>query len=304
MNFDLMRLVAALLVVVSHTFPLSGQAPLTIRGVEDLGALGVSIFFVISGYLVTASYLRDPKTYLLKRVLRIEPGLIASLVATVVLLGFVTTAPAAEYWREAGLYVLRNALLYPATYELPGVFQAVPMAGVVNGVLWTLRLEFTFYIVLLLIRARLPLVLALLAACTVVFVVMTFTHPQWAGEQLTRIVFLAARNGLLFFAGAALQLSRTRVPLWLGGVSVLAFPFLGPLALPTAVLGLARPGKLPADLSYGVYIYAFPAQQVLAANGQLNLVTAVLAVIPFAMASWFLVERPALKLKPGPRPAW
>jgi len=304
MNFDLMRLVAALLVVVSHTFPLSGQAPLTIRGVEDLGALGVSIFFVISGYLVTASYLRDPKTYLLKRVLRIEPGLIASLVATVVLLGFVTTAPAAEYWREAGLYVLRNALLYPATYELPGLFQAVPMAGVVNGVLWTLRLEFTFYIVLLLIRARLPLVLALLAACTVVFVVMTFTHPQWAGEQLTRIVFLAARNGLLFFAGAALQLSRTRVPLWLGGVSVLAFPFFGPLALPTAVLGLARPGKLPADLSYGVYIYAFPAQQVLAANGQLNLVTAVLAVIPFAMASWFLVERPALKLKPGPRPAW
>jgi len=304
MNFDLMRLIAALLVVVSHTFPLAGQAPLTIRGVEDLGALGVSIFFVISGYLVTASYQRDPKTYLLKRVLRIEPGLIASLVVTVVLLGFVTTAPAPEYWREAALYVLRNALLYPATYELPGVFQAVPMAGVVNGVLWTLRLEFTFYIVLLLIRARLPLVLTLLAACTAVFVVMSFTHPHWADDQLTRIAFLAARNGLLFFAGAALQLTRTRVPLWLGGASVLAFPFLGPLVLPTAVLGLARPGKLPADLSYGVYIYAFPIQQVLAAYGQLNLATAVLAVIPFAVASWFLVERPALKLKPGPRPAW
>ena len=76
MNFDLMRLLAALLVVVSHTFPLSGQPPLRIVGVEDLGALGVSIFFVISGYLVTGSYRRDPRSYLIKRLLRIEPGLI------------------------------------------------------------------------------------------------------------------------------------------------------------------------------------------------------------------------------------
>ena len=304
MNFDLMRLVAALLVVVSHTFPLAGQPPFRILGVEDLGALGVSIFFVISGYLVSASYLRDPKSYLFKRVLRIEPGLIASLVVTVILLAFVTTAPPAEYWRAAGLYVVRNALLYPATYELPGVFQAVPLAGVVNGVLWTLRLEFTFYVILMLIRARLPLVLAITGLCAVVWLVMTFAQPQWAGEKLTRIAFLGARNGLLFFAGAALQLTRARVPLWLGGVSVVAFPLLGPLALPSAVLGLARPGKLPADLSYGIYIYAFPLQQALAAWGNLNLLTAVLSVIPFALASWFLVERPALALKPGPRPAW
>ena len=304
MNFDLMRLIAALLVVVSHTFPLAGEPPFTIRGVEDLGALGVSVFFVISGYLVTASYLRDPKSYLLKRVLRIEPGLIASLVVTVVLLSFVTTAPQSEYWREGALYVLRNALLYPATYELPGVFQTVPLAGVVNGVLWTLRLEFTFYVVLFLVRARLPLVLVLLAACAAVTVVMTFTHPGWADDRLTRIAFLGARNGLLFFAGAAIHLLAWRIPIWLGAASVVAFPFLGPLALPTAVLGLARPGKLPADLSYGVYIYAFPLQQVLAAYGQLNVATAVLAVVPFALMSWFLVERPALKLKPGPRPAW
>lgn len=304
MTFDLMRLVAALLVVVSHTFPLAGQAPLRILGVEDLGALGVAVFFVISGYLVSGSYERDPKSYLFKRILRIEPGLIASLLVTVGLLAFITTAPAAEYWPAAAMYVVRNALLYPATYALPGVFQDVPMAGVVNGVLWTLRLEFTFYVVLLLIRARLSLVLALTAICAVVTVTMTFTHPDWAQDKLTRVVFLGARSGMLFFAGAAIQLSRRKVPLWLGGASVVAFPLLGPLALPTAVLGLARPGKLPADLSYGVYIYAFPLQQMLAAHGQLNVLTAVLAVLPFAAASWFLVEKPSLKLKPGPRPAW
>lgn len=304
MNFDLMRLIAALLVVVSHTFPLAGEAPLLIRGVEDLGALGVSIFFVISGFLVTASYRRDPKTYLAKRILRIEPGLIASLVVTVALLAFVTTAPAAEYWRGAVMYVVRNALLYPATYELPGVFEAAPMAGVVNGVLWTLRLEFTFYLVLMLTRAKPALIYGLLVLCTSVWLAMTFLTPDWADERSARIAFLAARNGMLFFAGAALQLRGGQVPLWLGVASAAAFPLIGPLALPTAVLGLARPGKLPADLSYGVYIYAFPVQQWLAIQGQLNVATAVVAVVPFALASWFLVEKPALRLKPGPRPAW
>jgi len=302
MNFDLMRLIAALLVVISHTFPLSGQPALTIRGVEDFGALGVSIFFVISGYLVTASYERDPKSYLLKRILRIEPGLIASLVVTVILLSFVTTAPAAQYWREAGLYVVRNALLYPATYDLPGVFEHAPMAGVVNGVLWTLRLEFTFYLVLMLVRANLKLVLGLAALCAALWLGVATTTPEWGDDRLARIALLVGRNGFLFFAGSALWLTRAKVPLWLGGLSAAAFPFVGPLALPSAVIGLSRPGRLPADLSYGVYIYAFPIQQQLAMAGKLNVVTAVLAVLPFAAASWFLVEKPAMRLKPGGAP--
>ena len=299
MSFDLMRLIAALLVVVSHTFPLSGQPPLTLRGVEDLGALGVSIFFVISGYLVAASYVRDPKTFLVKRLLRVEPGLIAALAVTVAALSFVSTAPTADYWPRALLYVARNAVFLPGDHDLPGVFATTPVVGVVNGVLWTLRLEVAFYVVLLVIRADLRVVLVIGGVCALAWAAISFLQPQWAAERETRIAFLAARNGLLFFAGAALQLARVQVPLWVGGLSALAFPFVGAPALPLAVLGLARPGKLPADLSYGIYIYAFPVQQLLAAHGRLNLFTAILAVLPFAAASWFLVERPALRLKPG-----
>ncbi|MBW8813485.1 MAG: acyltransferase [Caulobacterales bacterium] len=304
MTFDLMRLIAALLVVVSHTFPLSGQPALEIMGVEDFGALGVSIFFVISGYLVTASYQRNPRTYILKRLLRIEPALIASLVLTVLVLSRVTTATPAEYWPAAGMYVLRNAALYPATYYLPGVFQSVPVAGVVNGVLWTLRLEFSFYLLLLLVGARRSFVMFILLICAILWASLHDAAPHWAADKLTRIVFLTARNGFLFFAGAALQLVGKRVPLWLGIASALVFPFAGVTVLPTAVLGLSRPGKLPADLSYGIYIYAFPVQQLLAQAGKLNILTAVLAVVPFAVASWFLIERPAQRLKPGPPPAW
>ena len=299
-----MRLAAALLVGVSHTFPLAGQPALTIRGVEDLGALGVSVFFVISGYLVAASYERDPKTYLIKRILRIEPALIVSLLATVMLLAPFSAAPAGEYWPAAGLYVLKNALLYPATYELPGVFEANALPHVVNGALWTLRLEFTFYLLLMAIRANRWIVLGLGAACLVAWTAISITHPDWPNEQWTRVAALGARNGFLFFAGAAIWIWRKTIPLWAGAAGAVAFPFAGVAVLPIAVMGLARPGKLPADLSYGVYIYAFPLQQLLALYGQLNVLTAILAVLPFATLSWFLVERPMMKLKPGAGRAW
>jgi peptidoglycan/LPS O-acetylase OafA/YrhL len=304
MSFDLMRLAAALLVVVSHTFPLAGEPALTIRGVEDLGALGVSIFFVISGYLVAASYERDPKTYLIKRVLRIEPALIASLFVTVMLLASFSSAPAREYWPAAGLYVLKNALLYPTTYDLPGVFEANALPHVVNGALWTLRLEFTFYLVLMAIRANRWIVLGLGAACLIGWTAISVVQPDWANHQWTRVAALGARNGFLFFAGAAMWIWRKDIPMWAGALAAVAFPLVGVIALPVAVMGLSRPGKLPADLSYGVYIYAFPLQQLLALYGQLNVFTAILAVLPFATASWFLIERPMMKLKPGAGRAW
>jgi peptidoglycan/LPS O-acetylase OafA/YrhL len=304
MSFDLMRLIAALLVAVSNVFPLTGRPPFGIVGVEDLNALGVSIFFVVSGYLVTASYQENPRAYLLRRVLRIEPGLIAALGVTVLVLSRVTTAAPDDYWPAAGLYVLRNALLYPAIDHLPGVFLAAPTVGVIDGVLWALRLELSFYLLLLLVRARRSFVIFLLLIFAILWLSLHDAAPHWAADRLTRIVFVTARDGMLFFAGAALQLVGKRVPLWLGIASAAAFPFAGVAVLPTAVIGLSRPGRLPADLSYGVYVYAFPAQLLLAQAGKLTLLTAALAVIPFAAASWFLVERPAQRLQAGPPPAW
>ncbi|HEY3694445.1 acyltransferase [Phenylobacterium sp.] len=301
MSFDLIRLIAASMVVFSHSFPLAGLPPVRAPGTEDFGALGVSIFFVVSGYLVTGSYLRDPKAYLAKRLLRIEPALIVSLLATVLLGGAVSAAP--DYWArpQTYLYVLRNALLYPTTYELPGVFEANPLPHVVNGVLWTLRMEFTCYLFLMLVRGRRSLMLAAMAVAAVAYLAIQAVQPHWAAQAPTRIGFLAARYGFLFCAGSALWGVKLPRPLWLGLGSAALFPVVGALALPTAVIGLARPGKLPADLSYGVYIYAFPLQQLLAAHGRLNFWTAMALTLPLAAASWFLVEKPTLGLKPTPR---
>ncbi|MDP3660246.1 acyltransferase [Phenylobacterium sp.] len=297
MNFDLLRLLAASAVVFSHCFPLAGLPAMAAPGIEDFGALGVSVFFVISGYLVTGSYQRDARGYLLKRLLRIEPGLIASLVVTVIGCSLLTLEP--SYWSlpQTWLYVLRNALLYPVTYDLPGVFADNPFPHAVNGVLWTLRLEFTCYLALMLVRANRTAVAIGAGLSAAAFLAIPLFIPAWGDEAASRITFLAARNGYLFCAGSLLWLYAPKTPLWLGIAAWAAFPFAGPIVLPLAVIGVVRPGKLPADLSYGVYIYAFPLQQALAHYGMLNFASAMAATLPFAAASWFLVEKPALGLK-------
>jgi peptidoglycan/LPS O-acetylase OafA/YrhL len=69
--------------------------------------------------------------------------------------------------------------------------------------------------------------------------------------------------------------------------------------------------RLRTDLSYGVYIYAFPAQQLLAVTGLatrlhpvLFFLAAVAATLPLAAASWFLIEKPSMSLKRRLRMKW
>jgi peptidoglycan/LPS O-acetylase OafA/YrhL len=309
-SFDLLRLLAAVSVIFHHVAPLSGR-PIVRLFSTDLGELGVGVFFVISGYLVTASWRRAPALwpFLKKRLLRIEPGLAVSLAVTAFILGaFATNLPLADYLRapQVWLYVARNALLYPVTYDLPGVFTHNPLPLHVNGSLWTLRLEFSCYLAVaaLGLTGRLtPRVTAALAlAAGAVFLVLHVLRPDLRASGPIRLADIAALNGFLFLAGAWLNLRGRPVPLW---AAVLLSPLLlTPVwifGLPAAVIALGelRSVRMPADISYGLYIYAFPLQQILAGYGHLTFITALAATVPFALASWFLVEKPALRLK-GP----
>lgn len=309
-SFDWLRLLAAAMVIHHHVYPLSGRAPPGFFA-TDYGALGVGIFFVISGYLVSGSLARSASLgdYIKKRLLRIEPGLIASLAVTALVLGAtVTTLPLGEYLTspQVWLYVAKNALLYPVDYALPGVFAANPFPAVVNGSLWTLRLEFSCYLALAalaamkLLRPRVVTVLALAAA--IALIALRLVWPPQAGWL--RLADVAVLNGYLFLGGVWLHL-HGKAPPWQAlvvGIGLLATP-LWALGLPAVVLGLGRltAPKLPADLSYGLYIYAFPLQQVLAAHGMLSLWASMAVTLPFAAASWFLIEKPALRFKPANR---
>jgi peptidoglycan/LPS O-acetylase OafA/YrhL len=306
-SFDLLRLVAALMVVVAHTAPLQGRAPASVGFIEDFGALGVAIFFVISGYLVAGSWERSRGVldYLAKRLLRIWPALAVALLLTAFFMGpMVTNDPG--YWRapQTYLHVLKNMALYPVDYRLPGVFTDNPESAV-NGSLWTLRLEFTCYLGLMalgmvrLLTPRVTGVLAVLAAGA--FLTIQTLAPDWGGEPLLRWGFLGSRVAFLFLAGAWLHLIGGRAPNWMVmvGALLLATPAWA-VGLPAVViaLGRLRGPQPPADISYGMYIYAFPIQQVLMQFGLLSAPAAIAATLPFAIASWFMVEKPALKLKP------
>lgn len=307
-GFDYLRLLAAALVVAHHARVLDGKAPLMIGMGPDLGALGVGVFFVISGYLVTASLrrTRGVPAFVAKRVLRIAPGLLAALVLTAFVLGPLVTelAPSAYFASvEPALYVLKNLSLYAVTYGLPGVFDHVPFPGVVNGSLWTLRLEFTCYLGLAVLgatrRVSAPVLAGLALAAAVAFLALHVTGLD-GRDALFRTAYLATVNGFLFLCGAALLIWDFKPRAWMAAVGlVMIVTPAWPLGLPLAVirLGMTSPPKLPADLSYGLYIYSFPLQQVLAEHGRLGVLTSLALTLPFAIGSWFLVEKPALALK-------
>jgi peptidoglycan/LPS O-acetylase OafA/YrhL len=124
-----------------------------------------------------------------------------------------------------------------------------------------------------------------------------------------------------FFAGAALFLFRDRIPLRMGYAALAAAGFAVVLAtsavstlaaLPIAYLALWAGATLPEflqkvgshrDISYGVYIYAFPIQQFTRMLGgadyglTLYTVICVIATFPLAYASWALVEHPAQRFR-------
>ncbi|KAL0630303.1 hypothetical protein Q9L58_010850, partial [Maublancomyces gigas] len=227
-NFDLLRLLAALLVVFSHSYPISGLASAEPigrwTGYRDGGNFAVCVFFVISGFLVTRSLERNSVgAYLAARALRILPGLALVVVIQTFLVGLIfTTLPASDYLAHPATFDgLRSILVFDVRFALPGVFQGHPMDGVVNGSLWTLPVETGFYLLLpllglttLISRQRLWVLLLVLATArlSLQFFGIDEAHPGPLVFKGARL-FTALDFGLVFAMGAALWVYRDRIPL-------------------------------------------------------------------------------------------
>ena len=337
-NFNLVRLCASGLVLLSHSWPLTGTPNEPLEGFAgfSFGHLGVDIFFVVSGFLVTGSLLARGSlaAFLRARSLRIFPALGVNAFGTAFGLGpLVTQLPLGAYLASAGTwaYALLNTTTWPwgVVWMLPGVFLKNPVGPAVNGALWSLPWELTMYFLLAVLGAlalgrRVWLgtrgvrvaVIGLAALVT-----LGFGLNEGADWSEAFAVVQGLRLTSLFFTGATLYLLRDRIPLsgaWFAvalaaliaamrwqGYALLAYPAL--LTYVVVWLALAPGGVIRlynrlGDYSYGFYLWQFPLQQwiVMTHHGitQRELALASLpAALALAVASWHLVERPALALK-------
>lgn len=317
-NFDGMRLIGALMVLFSHQFALSGRAEPHVVGKVSFGALGVLIFFSISGYLVGQSWHNDPdvRRFALRRLLRIWPG----LAAVVLITAAVAFAATGHIARPA--YLANLLLVY-----VDGAFFPGNSHHQMNGSLWTVQLEVLCYVALaglgLVSGPRLPKLLPVLA-CVVAPAYFLVMGPALDSGSVRPGFPLLPYFSAFFFAGAA----QTRVRL--GGPMVTALCVAGLIALvsgrnslglllivPALVVFVGRkswPGLNQAghfgDLSYGVYLWAWPVQQLgivwlTRHESYFKLLSfSLLGVFLLAWLSWHLIEKRALMLKPSrPRAA-
>jgi len=337
-NFDALRLFAALSVVFSHSFLIAegtqdNEWLIRLTGNQSiLGLVAVFVFFAVSGFLVTQSFEEspDPLRFLAKRALRIFPGLfVATSLSALVLAPLVTALPLGAYLSrlEPYQYVIGNTLLDQTVHELPGVrFVDNQVGREVNGALWTLRYEFAMYLMVMalgmmrLLRVQPALLLLAFGVADLRFnlldqietwgsVFQLLSNWGWlVGSFAAGMVLYKLRNtrifdgriALLAFAGLVLS-----VPL---RQFLVLFPVFGCYL----ALWLALTPRLPVipaarfgDLSYGIYIYGWPAEQGAiwllgggAAWWQVFLLASP-AAAALALLSWHLVEHPMLRLKPG-----
>ena len=152
-NFNLIRFVAALAVLVSHAWPIALGAdavqPLEALTGYSLGGLAVFVFFAASGYFITASFARSrsAEVFLLARALRLFPCLAVSLLLVALIMGpLVSTLGLGDYMTHPNTvtFLLRNITLAFPQYTLPGVFTDQPYPAV-EGSIWTLIHEVACY---------------------------------------------------------------------------------------------------------------------------------------------------------------
>lgn len=309
MHFLALRHMAALFVVFAHSFALSGQLPMELlRRLPQLGGiavLGVTVFFVISGFLISQSWERQPMLleFARKRFLRIFPGLLGCIVFVVVLGLFFTELPLTDYANHPDVraYVVGNVLLQNHL-TLADVFHANPSGPGVSGSFWTLPLETTAYISVALLGLSGLLInprLSVLAWCLV------WVGVSWKGQFLNLFGGHVDTGAMpLYYAAFALGALHHHVRRWRGvgiaqlggraalvlgaGLAVLLWstsswaehPFrlgLYPVAVSGLVIALGRAGgqylqawwpdrQSSPDFSYGLYLYSFPIQQALVAG--------------------------------------
>lgn len=328
-NFTFIRILCAWAVIYGHGFaiqnPLNTNDPLNyiFKGSNYIGGFAVDAFFIISGFLVTGSLLKQGALhYTISRCLRVFPALAVCILLSIFIIGWsLTTLPTNNYFSSSitHSYLINILPFIDITYSLPGVFENHSNQAV-NGSLWTLIVEFRCYILLLIagiFGLLLSRTIANVSALTLLLFGLYFfsSIPLLGKGEDIHWPHLA----LYFLIGVVFYLNRDHVILSpkLAALSLILifasfgqpwFQYIFPIAFAYSIFFIAYQtpfinfDKKLGDISYGIYIYGWPTQQVVASlfpnlHPSGNILISTLIVLPVAYISWHFIESPALTLK-------
>lgn len=321
-NFLLLRLLAASAVVYGHSWSLGNCVSCGQDLIQQLlhwryaGDVGLLVLFTISGFLVSDSFARRGivSSYFVSRATRILPGLgVFCLVLAVVVGPLISTLGPGKYLSDPRVtdFIWTNATLQPPRYNLPGVFETNKYGPAAVGTLWTLWIEVRLYILVAVAGLLGALRNKLFGNCLVIsLAAWTVLSPS----TFPLVPINTANRDLLsyFAVGVLAYINRDVIPLrWdvLVLFAVIAFLSVGQASYEVVVRGglayatlwlaflprIALP-RWAADYSYGIYLYGWPVQQIIAMVAP-DMSPVILAAIALPLswlcgaASWHLVEK-------------
>lgn len=335
-GFDFLRILAASAVVFSHAFLIAEGSewnePFEMLSGEILGVYGVMVFFVLSGFLITDSAIRTPSVwqFSMKRVNRLVPAFLVCnlLVVAVICSAYSVTGiwsflTAWDTWKHLfAILALQEDYLH---YSDAVAFYVSPEASndwlpaTANGVLWTIRVEISCYVLIGLMSAARMIspTSVLLVACLAVassffyqiqvnkfLVDFFFLLPSFAVGMILRLYASTHKaDGKVATASTAVLLTIAfQVEEW-QRLEAVFFPLFA--AYPLLWLGEQNNRffqwlRQYGDPSYGMYLWGWPLQQVLRSfigpdwSGYTFFMLSIPTVILAGYISWHLIERPFL----------
>jgi peptidoglycan/LPS O-acetylase OafA/YrhL len=336
-NFHFIRLVASVFVVYSHSFYLMGnykdQLDILSGSKLTFGNLGVSIFLIVSGYLITNSiyYASSSFNFLWKRILRVLPALWVMLLLSVfVIAPIFSYLPVNKFFVEdisSYTFLLNGLLFIPNAFKIDTVFTHNPL-GTYNGCLWTIAYEMFFYfIVVCFFKVRLMKVKWLVLLQWVVFVMIqlylgdriyTYSYSTIFLLNLniadTFKLFIYFEAGMLMYLFKDLLRINRKVLVLLTFLLILSFlkfeTIYLQLLLPLVIIPFAfdRGANFSyvgnyGDFSYGVYLYGYIVQQCLVSlrlpflNPYILFFISITITLIISYFSWHFIEKKILRFK-------
>lgn len=350
-NFDFLRFLAAMFVIISHSFAIKGMKEPGV-GSLSLGGLGVMIFFVLSGYLITKSLITSKNIiqFYWNRFLRIIPALIFLSLFIILIIGALsTTLDLADYFssKETWQYMWYCVTLFRYHDQIPSVFESNPFPSAINGSLWTLRYEVAIYLIVGMIglfkKLKKPAFFVCLfilsVFCTIIFSIYNDLFISSITPHVPNIIIaLIIEYNNIFYAmsmfssyflcGSLFHFYQDKIQFTIPKLLFFTIIFILSLfigyshllflcSVPYLLLHLGNIKNkylnnfsAKGDFSYGLYIFAFPIQQLIIyyTNNNISIeifiVLASIFTLIMSYISWHLIEKKALEYKKIDLLAW